>query len=197
MESDGIADAVLRRHAGRDSRRPHALPRRAAAGDRANGVGDRGSCGDRWNGRDRRVLGDDHRRDRGRAGLQPVRFGGCGGADRLRVGLLQHPRDSARNRDGRASGHRRCRYHRCAGGDADKRGDRRARGDRHPQHQLPGEHPGAGRSGRGRPSVLCGTDDGLPGRARRHHRHLWPGVGRVRPLLQHVPAPDRRALVVG
>lgn len=62
---------------------------------------------------------------------------------------------------------------------------------------ISSEHPGAGRSGRGRPSVLCGTDDGLPGRARRHHRHLWPGVGRVRPLLQHVPAPDRRALVVG
>ena len=36
----------------------------------------------------------------------------------------------------------------------------------------------------------------LPGRPVRHHRHLRPVRRRLRPLLQHVPQPDRPDLVV-
>ena len=75
-------------------------------------------------------------------------------------------RNSAGNRHGRVGGHRRRRCHRSAGGDADQRGNRRARGDRYPQRQLPGEHPSAGGTGRGDPAVLRGAHDGVSGRSR-------------------------------
>ena len=48
---------------------------------------------------------------------------------RLRLGLLQHPRDRAAGRRHRAGRHGRLRLHRPARRDADLRGDRRPRGD--------------------------------------------------------------------
>ena len=74
----------------------------------------------------------------GLLGAQPARLLGL---HRVRLRLLQHPRDRAAGRRPRAGRHGRLRLHRAARRHADQRGGRRARGDGHPEPAVPRHHP--------------------------------------------------------
>ena len=118
---------------------------------------------------------------------------GTAGLHRLRLRLLQHPRDRPAGRRPRAVRHRGRRLHRPARRDAHQRGGRRPRRHGRAQPPVPRHHPDHRRRRRDHPAVrdraaqllLRVPDDhgGLQGPVARH----------LRPLLQPVPLPDRRA----
>ena len=72
---------------------------------------------------------------------------------RLRLRLLQHPRDRAAGRRHRAGGDGGLRLHRPARRDADLRGGRRPRGDGDPVDAVPGRHPRRRRPDRDHPAL--------------------------------------------
>ena len=96
----------------------------------------------------------------------------------------------------RIGGHLRGGGDRAAGRDADQRGDRRAGINGDPPDRIPGVDADRGRDDRDHPAVLDRGDSVVRGIA-VHHGDVVRAVRRpLRPLLQHLPQPDRSVVVV-